>query len=112
MITRIWQAWTTPENADTYETLLIGQIFPAIRAKSIDGLRSMELLRRPDAAEVEFVVIFRFDDLDSIRAMTGPDAEAAFVPEIARKVLKRFENRARHFDRRSFADLTREMAHV
>ena len=112
MITRIWQAWTTPENADTYETLLIGQIFPAVRAKAIGGLQSMELLRRPDGAEVEFVVIFRFADLDSIRAMTGPDADAAFVPETARKVLKRFEDLARHFDRRSFADLTGEMAHV
>ncbi|WBL31724.1 hypothetical protein O5O51_08135 [Sinirhodobacter sp. HNIBRBA609] len=100
MITRIWQAWTTPENADPYETLLTGTIFPAIRAKRIDGLKTMELLRREAGHEVEFVVLLRFTDLDSIREMAGADAEAAFVPDIARKVLKRFENRARHFDSR------------
>lgn len=109
MITRIWQAWTTPENADPYETLLTSQIFPAIRAKRIDGLKTMELLRREAGQEVEFVVMFRFTDLDSIREMAGADAEAAFVPDIARKVLKRFEARARHFDSRFHSTPEKEM---
>lgn len=100
MITRIWQAWTTPENADPYEQLLTREIFPAIRAMRIDGMKTMELLRREAGQEVEFMVLFRFTDLDSIRKMAGADAEAAFVPDIARKVLKRFEDRARHFDSR------------
>ena len=112
MITRIWQAWTTPDNANLYEHLLIKTIFPAIRAKQIKGLRRMELLRRPVGDEVEFVVIFRFTDRASIHAMAGPDAEAAFVPDIARKVLKRFEQRARHFDCRFVSDPEEEMAHV
>lgn len=109
MITRIWQAWTAPENADLYEEMLTTRIFPAIRGKGIDGLKAMELLRREAGEEVEFVVIFRFTDLDSIRAMTGPDPEQAFVPDIARKVLKRFEHRARHFDSRFFSTPAREV---
>lgn len=100
MITRIWQAWTVPENADRYETLLQTQIFPTIRAKGIDGLINMELLRRDIGNETEFVVIFRFADTKSIRAMTGGAMEQAYVPDVARAVLKRFEGTARHFDRR------------
>lgn len=112
MITRIWQAWTTPSNADAYEALLTTEIFPAIRAKEIEGLVQMELLRRPAGGEVEFIVIFRFADLASIRAMTGPVAEAAYVPERARAILKRFEETARHFDRSSFWIRAEEPCHV
>ena len=43
MITRIWQAWTSPQNAGAYEALLQTQIFPAVRAKGIQGLMHMEL---------------------------------------------------------------------
>lgn len=112
MITRIWQAWTTPDRAETYEKLLTTQIFPAIRSKGIDGLKSMELLRRDAGSDVEFVVIFRFADLSSIREMAGPDAEAAFIPDVARKVLKRFESRARHFDQRFFSAPSQETPHA
>lgn len=100
MITRIWQAWTTPENADRYEHLLTKKIFPAIRARQIRGLDTMEMLRRTAGHEIEFVVIFRFADLASIREMAGPDAEKAYVPDEAQSVLKLFEDRARHFDTR------------
>lgn len=101
MITRIWQAWSLPENADAYESLLREEIFPGILGKTIDGLSHIELLRRDCGPEVEFMTVFRFDDDDSIRAMTGGTRDEAFVPESARKVLSRFEQRARHFDTRA-----------
>ena len=100
MIVRIWQGWTTPENADVYETLLRNEIFPDIQAKTIPGLQSIELLRLEHAAETEFMTLFRFDSVEDIESMTGEDAEAAYVPAIARKVLHRYEERARHFVRR------------
>ena len=108
MITRIWQAWATPENADAYETLLTNEIFPSIRSKGIGGLRQMELLRRDAGSEVEFVVIFRFTDAQSIRTMTGGDMNQAYVPDAARKILKRFEETARHFDRRFMTKTSEE----
>ena len=37
MIARIWHGWTTPANADVYETLLKTEIFPGIAAKNIAG---------------------------------------------------------------------------
>ena len=112
MITRLWQAWTSPQNADRYERLLTGQIFAAIRAKRIGGLTHMELLRRNAGDEVEFVVMMRFADADSIRAMTGASMEQAHVPDAARKLLKRFEASARHFDCRYRSDKSQEMANA
>jgi hypothetical protein len=41
MIARIWYGYTTPENADAYETLLRTEIFRAFsRAMSLDSVAS------------------------------------------------------------------------
>ena len=106
MITRIWQGWTSQENADVYENLLRREIFPGIQAMNIDGMQGFELLRRPHQDEVEFMTVYRFADADSIRAMTGGTQSEAYVPPSAREVLKRFETTARHFELRhsSFGD--------
>ncbi|MEM9278431.1 MAG: antibiotic biosynthesis monooxygenase [Pseudomonadota bacterium] len=97
MIIRIWQGWTKPENADAYEKLLKTRIWPEIRAKGIPGLLRIELFRLETPNETEFMTLFRFDNMDSVRLMTGGAAETAYVPECARLVLSRFDHTARHF---------------
>src|SRR4051812_29122691 len=37
MINRVWKGWTSLENADAYETLLLTEIFPRIAARRIPG---------------------------------------------------------------------------
>jgi hypothetical protein len=37
MISRIWHGWTTPENADVYESMLKGEIFGGIQGREIEG---------------------------------------------------------------------------
>lgn len=99
MIARIWQGWTSPLNADAYESLLKGEIFPRIAAKGVAGYRGIDLLRRsagPD--EVEFTTIMWFDSWDAVRAFAGEDAERAVVPPAARALLSRFDERSRHHD--------------
>lgn len=98
MITRIWHGWTAPENADTYEELLRTEIFPGIAEKGIPGYRGVHLLRRELADVVEFVTMMWFDSLDSVRDFMGEDYEVAYVPESARKVLARFDERSQHYD--------------
>ena len=100
MIIRQWHGWTTPENAQAYETLLREDIFPAIRQKVGDNLHSTELLQRELEEEVEFLVVIRFASLDAVKAMAGEDYEVAFIPDAARQLLKRFDERARHFELR------------
>jgi heme-degrading monooxygenase HmoA len=98
MIARIWRGWTTEEGADAYEALLRTQIFPGIERRGIDGYLGIELLRRSAAHEVEFVTIMWFESLAAIRVFAGPDYEVAVVPEAARAILSRFDERSTHFE--------------
>ena len=90
-IKRIWHGWTTPEDADAYQALLQAEVFPGIEAKHIPGYRAIELLRHDGADEVEFITIMTFDSLDNVIAFHGDDYERAYVPDAARKVLKRWD---------------------
>lgn len=110
MIKRIWHGWTNPDDADRYEALLREEIFPGIAAKGVDGYRGVELLRRDtrhagdgaagggEVGEVEFVTIMTFDSMDAVAEFAGADPEAAYVPPAARRVLARFDERARHYE--------------
>jgi len=98
MISRIWHGWTTPSNADTYETLLREEIFAGIVSRKVAGFRRIELFRAPVGDEVEFVTVMWFDTLDAIKAFAGDDYETAVVPPKARAVLKRYDARSRHYE--------------
>jgi antibiotic biosynthesis monooxygenase (ABM) superfamily enzyme len=98
MIKRIWNGYTTPENADAYERLLDSFVFPGIEAKEIPGYRSIELMRRDLGNEVQFTTVMSFDSLDNVIAFQGADYETAYVPDEARKVLKRWDARSTHHE--------------
>ena len=60
MTQRIWHGYTTLQNADAYEDLLINEIMPGIAAKQIPGYLGMQILRRVSEEcndEVEFISI-------------------------------------------------------
>jgi hypothetical protein len=100
MIGRVWRGWTAAARADAYEALLRGTIFPGILARRIAGFRRIDLFRRPDGAEVEFLTLMWFEDLGAVATFAGPGAEAAVVPPAARGLLARCDARASHFDLR------------
>jgi heme-degrading monooxygenase HmoA len=107
MIARMWHGWTTPENAGAYEALLRNEILPRIRTAA--GCRGIHLFRRGRGEEVEFVTLLLFDSLDAVKAWACPESaeggrragdhyETAVVPPEARKLLKRFRERSRHYE--------------
>lgn len=98
MISRIWHGWTTPTNADAYESLLKTEIFQGIEGRQIAGYRGIHLLRRNMENEVEFVTIMWFDSIEAARTFAGEDYEAAVVPPKARAVLSRFDARSQHYE--------------
>jgi antibiotic biosynthesis monooxygenase (ABM) superfamily enzyme len=98
MISRIWRGWTTPANADRYESLLKSEIFPGIEGRSVPGYRGIDLLRRDQGGVVEFVTVMWFDSLDSVRTFAGSDYEAAVIPPAARALLLRFDDRSAHYE--------------
>lgn len=98
MISRIWHGYTTPTNADAYETLLKEEIFIGIRGRKIEGFREIQLFRRTVGPEVEFITVMWFDSLDAVRAFAGEDYEVAVVPPKARAILSRFDVRSQHYE--------------
>lgn len=100
MIARVWHGWTEPEDADAYRRLLEGEILPAIAEEATDGYRGAHVLRREGGGEVEFVTLLWFETEADLRSFAGEEeTERAVVPPPARRLLKRFDERARHFRR-------------
>ena len=87
-----------PDNADAYERIVRGEVIPAIEARGIPGFRHIDLMKRDLGPEVEFQTLMWFDSLDSIIAFVGEDYAVSHVPEAARAVLSRFDERAAHYE--------------
>jgi len=98
MIARIWHGWTTPQNADKYESLLKEEIFVHIQNRHILGFKGIQLLRREINDEVEFITFMVFESLTAIREFAGEDYEQAVVPRKARRLLSRFDERSQHYE--------------
>ena len=96
MIARHWRGWTTPQNADAYESLLNRKVLPDLRA--IQGYRAGYVLRSDGPAECEFVVINLFDSLDAVKAFAGSDYTTAIFEPEARTLLSRIEPTACHYE--------------
>ncbi len=97
MVYRIWRGWTTKEKADAYEQLLRTDILPAIAERLTSGYHGARLFRRDVEEGVEFLTILTFDSLEIVRVFAGDDIERAHVPEKARALLHRFDQRAQHY---------------
>ena len=99
MICRLWRGWTTPENADAYERVLIEQVIPIkIEARGIAGFRHIDVMRREAGDEVEFQTLMWFDSLEAVKAFVGEDYSVSHVPDEARAFLSRFDERAAHYE--------------
>lgn len=98
MIARIWHGWTTPENADAYYKVLTEQVIPQIESCKMEDYRKIEVLRREHSDETEFITIMYFISLEHIKQFVGEDYEVAHVPEVAQKVLKRWDERSQHYE--------------
>ncbi|HEX8937208.1 MAG TPA: hypothetical protein VF776_02975 [Sphingomicrobium sp.] len=98
MICRLWRGWTISENADAYQRIVHSEVIPGIEARKIPGFRHIDLIKRDLGEEIEFQTLMWFDSLDSIKAFMGDDYSISHVPPQARAVLKRFDERAAHYE--------------
>jgi len=60
--------------------------------------RKIEVLRTDHEQEVEFVTIMTYNSLEDIIGLQGEDYKKSYVPDIARKVLKRWDQEAAHYE--------------
>jgi heme-degrading monooxygenase HmoA len=86
------------QNADAYEQLLNHEIFVNIADKNIDGYKGIELLKRINNGENEFITIMYFESLDAVKQFAGENYEVAVVPENARRLLLRYDNTSQHYE--------------
>ena len=93
MIARIWHGWTTRANADAFAKLLIEVVVPGFEARAVAGFLHIDLLRRDAGDEVEFTTIMIFDSIEAVKRFAGDDATVALVPDAARALLARFDDR-------------------
>ncbi len=98
MICRIWRGWTTRDNADAYQSIVLGEVIPGIEAMKIPGFRHIDVMRTDLGEEIQFTTLMWFDGLDAIRAFIGEDYAVSHVPAAARAVLARFDARAAHHE--------------
>jgi hypothetical protein len=98
VICRRWRGWTTLENADAYEVIVRGEVIPGIEQRKIPGFRHIDLMRRDAGEEIEFQTLMWFESLDAIKAFMGDDYSVSHVPDAARAVLKRLDERAAHYE--------------
>lgn len=101
MITRIWRSYTTPNNAEAYEHLLDTLMFPAIEGMRLPGYKNMELLRRVDADEVEYIWVMNFETEKDLTPLSAEAADPVSVPRAAQQLLTRWDERASFYETRS-----------
>ncbi len=98
MIARVWRGWTTPENADQYEELLRSIIILRIESLQVPGYQGIEVLRRQEGEEVAFVTVMHFKSLEAVKEFAGDDYKQAWIPSEAKRLLKRYDEHARHYE--------------
>ena len=98
MITRICHGWTLHENAGKYEDLLKNEVFPSIEKKNVKGYTKISLLKRVLENEVEFITIMLFENLEAVKEFVGEDYEKSYVPDKARQMLSRHDEKSQHYE--------------
>ncbi|GLR19600.1 hypothetical protein [Portibacter lacus] len=96
-IIRTWKGWTTIENGPIYEDMLINEVFPTVKRNGVDGLEKVSISTKKMNDEVEFFLVLQFDSIDSVKIFSGENYEKAYVPDNAKRVLKRYDSKAEHY---------------
>lgn len=96
MIQRHWRGTARTEHAQQYIEHLRTETFPQLAA--LPGFIDASILRRPQAGGVEFLIITRWDSLESIRRFAGDDAERAVVPDKVQAMMLSYDSVAIHYE--------------
>ena len=97
-IIRTWKGWTSLENASAYEDLLINEVFPTVKKNGVTGLEKVSIATQNKIDEVEFFLSLQFDSMDAVKSFAGENYEEAYIPENAKRLLKRYDKNAEHYE--------------
>ena len=96
MIARHWTGLARKERAKDYIAHLQNDTFKQL--SSIDGFLKASILSREIEEGVEFLIITEWKTLEAIKEFAGVNYETAVVPEIAQKMMIRYDEKVKHYE--------------
>lgn len=96
MIIREWRGRARRSRADAYPRHFRERVISELRQGP--GFIGAHLARRDLEGEVEFLVLTRWQSMDTIRAFAGTEVEKAVVEPGAAAALVEFDERVRHYE--------------
>ena len=96
MIMREWRGRTHPSKQEAYPKHFHANVVPELRR--LPGFVGAHLSSRKLCDQIEFLVLTRWQSLDSIRAFAGADIEKAVVEPEAVAALVEFDAAVRHYE--------------
>jgi heme-degrading monooxygenase HmoA len=95
MISRVWRATATPDGALGYAQHFQSHVVPALGG--IDGYQGAMLLQSTTNGVVDLIVVSIWASEDAIRQFAGSDFQQAVVADDARRMLRSFDEKVRHY---------------
>lgn len=96
MILREWRGRTEQSRTAEYPKHFRETVVPELRR--LDGFVSAQLAKREFDGRLEFVVLTRWQSMDSIKAFAGVDVGKAVVEPGAVAALTDFDTTVRHYE--------------
>jgi heme-degrading monooxygenase HmoA len=96
MVSRHWTGVTKPGKAPDYITHLKKDTFPQLL--SIAGFVRASILQRDLPEGSEFLIITDWENIEAIQAFAGAETDTAVVPQAARGLMLRFDEKVRHYN--------------
>ena len=95
MVSRHWTGVAKPGKAPEYIAHLKKDTFPKL--SSIPGFVRASILQRDLPEGTEFLIITNWENIEAIQAFAGAEADTAVVPQVARDLMLRFDEKVRHY---------------
>jgi heme-degrading monooxygenase HmoA len=95
-VARVWHGRTPAAKADEYARYMYERDFPKMRA--LAGNLGIQMLRRDEGAETDFIVISYWTSREAIQAWAGADIDQARYDDTERAFLIELEPTVRHYD--------------
>jgi heme-degrading monooxygenase HmoA len=96
MIIREWRGRADAARPDAYPAHFRTHVVPDLR--KLPGFRGATLMRRALGNRIEFVVLSRWDNLESVQAFTGADVSKSIVEPGGVAALTEFDPTAQHYE--------------
>lgn len=95
MVERHWKGIAIREKADHYIHHLKKETLPALKA--ISGFKGLSILNKETKEGAAFLIITRWENLESIRQFAGMHYEEAVVPDAVKAMMIRYDSWAEHY---------------